>query len=135
MVNSARVLVADGNLKTLNLVSECLRRLGLVNLLETSASKAVSRAQNERPEVFLLGLEFNDRSNASVISDLKSADESRDIPVLLMVGENAAPDWSRDYITQFDEVVEWPFADEQIQAHVTTALRLGTMRSELNRRN
>ncbi len=135
MVNSARVLVADGNLKTLNLVSECLRRLELVNLLETSASKAVSRAQNERPEVILLGLEFNDRSNASVISDLKSADESRDIPVLLMVGENAAPDWSRDYITQFDEVVEWPFADEQIQAHVTTALRLGTMRSELNRRN
>ena len=135
MVNSARVLVADGNLKTLNLVSECLRRLGLVNLLETSASKAISRAQNERPEVMLLGLEFNDRSCASIISDLKSSDESCDIPVLLMVGENGAPDWSKEFVTQFDEVIEWPFGDEQVQAHVTAALRLGTMRSELNRRN
>ncbi len=56
MVNSARVLVADGNLKTLNLVSECLRRLSLVNLPETFASKAISLAQIERPEVVLLEL-------------------------------------------------------------------------------
>ncbi len=56
MVNSARVLVADGNLKTLNLVSECLRRLSLVNLLETFASKAISLAQIEQPEVVLLEL-------------------------------------------------------------------------------
>ncbi len=52
-----------------------------------------------------------------------------------MIGENGAPDWSKEFITRFDEVIEWPFGDEQAQAHVTAALRLGTMCSELNRRN
>ena len=74
MAQAARVLVADGNLRTLNRVSECLRRLGLVNLLETSAAKAVSRAQTERPEIIFVGLEFRDRGCADIVSEMKTSD-------------------------------------------------------------
>jgi two-component system cell cycle response regulator len=135
MVNSDRVLVADGNLKTLNRVSECLRRLGFINLLETSAAEAASLAQSERPEVILVGLEFRDGSSENIIAALKASDVSRDIPVLLMIGEDGEPDWSANYITQYDEVIEWPLGDEQVLAHVTAALRLGTMQAELGRRS
>ena len=44
MAHSARVLVTNGNLQTLYRVSDSMRRLGFVNLLETDAAKAVSRA-------------------------------------------------------------------------------------------
>jgi len=54
---------------------------------------------------------------------------------LLMIGEDCEPDWSANYITQYDEVIEWPFGDEQVLAHVTAALRLGTMQAKLDRRS
>ncbi|MEC9454102.1 MAG: hypothetical protein VYE58_03390 [Pseudomonadota bacterium] len=72
MAHSARVLVANGNLQTLNRVSDNMRRLGFVNLLETDAAKAIGRAQAERTEVILVGLEFSGRNSASIISDLKT---------------------------------------------------------------
>ncbi len=49
MAHSAPVLVANGELKTLRRVSDCMRRLGFVNLLETAATRAISRAQTALP--------------------------------------------------------------------------------------
>lgn len=135
MAHSARVLVANGNLQTLNRVSDSMRRLGFVNLLETDAAKAVGRAQAERPEVILVGLEFSGRNSASIISDLKTEVATRDIPIFLICGENESPPWSESWVTRFDGVIHWPFGDEQIQALMRAGLRLGTMRAELNRRS
>ena len=134
MAHSARVLVANGDLKTLKRVSDCIRRLGFVNLLETDAAKAISRAQAERPEAIFLGLDFNDRDGASIISDIKTEVATRGIPVFLTCGENETPAWSESWVARFDGVVQWPFDDRQIQAHMRAGLRLGTMRAELNRR-
>ncbi|MDA0231272.1 MAG: diguanylate cyclase [Proteobacteria bacterium] len=135
MAHSARVLVANGNLQALNHVSGCLRRLGYINLLETAVDKAVSRAQAERPEVIFVGHEFSDRDCASIISDIKNDVATRDIPVFLTCGENESPPWSESWVTRFDGVIQWPFEDEHIQAHMRAGLRLGTMRAELNRRS
>ena len=142
MAHSARVLVANGNLQSLNHVSGCLRRLGFINLLETFinlletvAAKAVSRAQAERPEVIFVGLEFSDGDCASIILNLKDDIVTRDIPVFLTCSENEPPPWSEDWATRFDGVLQWPFENEQIQAHMRAGLRLGTMRAELNRRS
>jgi PleD family two-component response regulator len=135
MAHSARVLVANGNLQSLNHVSGCLRKLGFINLLETVAAKAVSRAQAERPEVIFVGLEFSDGDCASIISNLKDDIVTRDIPVFLTCSENEPPPWSEDWATRFDGVLQWPFENEQIQAHMRAGLRLGTMRAELNRRS
>ena len=135
MAYSARVLVANGNIQTLNHVSGCLRRLGFINLLETVAAKAVSRAQAERPEVIFVGLEFSDGDGASIISDLKNDIATRDIPVFLTCGENDSPPWCESWVTRFDGVIQWPFEDAQFQAHMRAGLRLGTMRAELNRRS
>ena len=112
MAHSARVLVANGNLQTLNRVSDSKRRLGFVNLLETDAAKADGRAQAERPEVIVVGFEFNGRNSDSIISDLKTEVATRDIPIFLICGENESPPWSESWVTRFDGVIHWPFGDE-----------------------
>jgi len=134
MAHSARVLVASGNLQTLNRVSDCTRRLSFINLLETAGTKAISRAQAERPEVILIGLEFSDRDSASIISGLKTDIATRDIPTYLICGENESPPWSESWVTRFDGIFQCPFGAEQAQALMRAGLRLGTMRAELNRR-
>ena len=105
MAHAARVLIANGDLNTLKRVSECMRRLGFVNLLETDAAKAINRAQTERPEVILLGLDFNGRDGASIISDIKAEVATRDIPLFLTCGENQAPAWFESWVARFDGVM------------------------------
>ena len=128
-------MVANYNLQALNQVSDSLRRFGFINLLETVATKAVNRAQTERPEVIFVSLEFSDGECACIISDLKNDIATRDIPVFLTWDENETPPWSESWVTRFDGVIQEPFEDAQIQAHMRVGFRLGTVQGELNRRS
>lgn len=133
MTRSARVLVADGDLHTLNSVSENLRSRGFVNLLEMTGGQAMNRARHERPDVVILGTQLSDTDPHRLVSDLRVDPVTRYIPILLARGADA-DDWSDTLADQVDGFLDIPLSGEQLLTRLTAALRLKTMRSELLRR-
>lgn len=134
MTRSARVLVADGDLQTLNTVSESLRSRGFVNLLEMTGGQAMNRARHERPDVVILGTQLPDTDPQRFVSDLRGDPVTRYIPILLARHAASRDEWSDEAAGQVDGFLEIPFSSDQLFTRLTAALRLKTMRSELLRR-
>jgi len=134
MTRMTRVLVADGDVETINDVSGKLRARGFVNLLEMSGEETVARARSERPDVVVLGCSFGDLSTEQIVAGLRADATTRHTPILLAVPAGNLPTWSDAMSAQIDGFIPVPIDEDDLFTHMTAALRLKTMQSELQRR-
>ena len=134
MARIARVLVADCDLETLNLVSDRLRTRNFVNLLEMTGRQAISRVKSERPDAVILGVGFEDPSIEEIVAELKGDPDTQRIPVLLVDRGTDGPALTEALALQVEGYVMVPCSEEELFANINSALRLGIMQSELMHR-
>ena len=80
------LLVCDDDPATVDLFSAMLRRHGYRTLGVTDGSEAVQRAVTEQPAALLLDLVMPGTTGAQVLSELKSTELTRQIPVIVVSG-------------------------------------------------
>ena len=129
-----RVLVADGDVETINDVSGKLRARGFVNLLEISGEETVARARTERPDVIVLGSNFGDLSVDEIVAGLRDDPLTHHTPILLTVPRDEIASWPVSLGASIDGFIPGPIDEDDLFTHMTAALRLNTMQMELQRR-
>jgi protein-histidine pros-kinase len=122
------ILYIEDNLSNLNLVQEILRQQPQIDLLSAMQGRlGLDLARKHSPDLILLDLHLPDLNGWEVFSQLRSAEATRNIPVIV-ISADATPRQvqqfmsagARDYltkpldVTKFSRVIEesaWPSTD------------------------
>ena len=81
-----KVLLVDDDVFQHKLVEQQLHGFRFQLMRATNASTALSLIRSRRPDVVILDFNLPDMSGAELLKKLKSADETRDIPVIMITG-------------------------------------------------
>ncbi|MEW6553816.1 MAG: response regulator [Actinomycetota bacterium] len=111
----ASALVVDDDRLLLRLIELNLGKAGMKVLLADSGAEALRLAREENPDIILLDLMMPAMDGYEVMRHLKGAEETRDIPVVMLTAKSSQGDRLRckemgavDYVTK-------PFNLEQLR--------------------
>ncbi len=86
------VLVVDDDRLFLRLVELNLEKLGITVKLAESGLEALRLALSERPDVILLDLMMPQMDGYEVLRRLKSSEETREIPIVMLTAKSSHDD-------------------------------------------
>ena len=131
----------NAEVKTLLLVDDEPANIQIVNSIlkdsyktriATSGAKALELAnQNPAPDLILLDVLMPEMNGYEVCSRLKSADHTRDIPVIFLTGQTEIDDETRGFEVGAVDYIHKPFSPAIVQARVHTHLVLRGIREQL----
>lgn len=126
----ARALVVDDDRLLLRLVELNLGKAGMNVLLADSGKEALRIARDERPDVILLDIMMPVMNGFQVMRELKSSQETRDIPVIMLTAKSGQDD--RKLCEELGAVayVTKPFSLEELRSLVRSILE--SSRGQLN---
>lgn len=79
-----RVLIIDDDEDLTAIFTSALTKDGFEALSETTGEQGLARAKNDKPDIILLDQVLPDISGNDVLKKLKSQDETKNIPVILL---------------------------------------------------
>jgi len=120
-----KILVADHSLEVIEILSQMLEDNGHQVITAGSGAEAIERANEDKPDAMLLGIVLPDMSGFNVCRRLKSADQTRTLPIIFIVAETGDEDkiaysfdlGANDYIT-------YPFKKTEVLSRLDVAKRL-----------
>ncbi|MBC7231539.1 MAG: response regulator [Actinobacteria bacterium] len=118
----ASALVVDDDRLLLRLVELNLGKAGIEVLLADSGREALRIAREERPDVILLDLMMPVMDGLQVMQELKSARETRDIPVIMLTAKSGRDDRRRCEELGAVAYVTKPFSLEELRSTVRSIL-------------
>ncbi len=126
----ASALVVDDDRLLLRLVELNLGKAGIEVLLADSGREALRIAREERPDVILLDLMMPVMDGFQVMQELKSARETRDIPVIMLTAKSGRDDRRRCEELGAVAYVTKPFSLEELRSTVRSILEYARGSSE-----
>jgi two-component system cell cycle response regulator len=132
MIRLANVLVASGNHSVSDPLVGRLVRNGYHVVVATSCAEAVRLANEEHPDLVLIG--DIDGEAIALGGGLKMAPATADIPVLVMVHRVEPDQCNRAYNAGLDGVLAYDCDDAELFARLRPLVRLATMHAELHHR-
>ena len=133
----------NAEVKTLLLVDDEPANIQIVNSIlkdiyktriATSGAKALELAnQTPAPDLILLDVMMPEMDGYEVCSRLKSADHTRDIPVIFLTGQTEIDDETKGFEVGAVDYIHKPFSPAVVQARVRTHLMLRGIREQLTR--
>ena len=131
----------SGEVKTLLLVDDEPANIQIVNSIlkdiyktriATNGAKALELAsQAPAPDLILLDVMMPEMNGYEVCSRLKSADHTRDIPVIFLTGQTEIDDETKGFEVGAVDYIHKPFSPAVVQARVRTHLVLRGIREQL----
>jgi len=134
MTHLANILIASADSQfSLDMLVR-IRRYGYDGKCVSSQDAALASAQQEHPDIILVGPGLEGGDAISLSLRLKQQPHCDDIPVCLMTGETSV-DFKRLAIEAgLDDVISAPFTDAKLIARLRPLVRLATMHAELQYR-
>jgi len=117
------VLIADDDEDILQLVSVHLRRLGCVVVVARDGAAALSLALERRPALALIDVTMPKLDGIEVTRLLRSAEETRGLPVILLSARVQEADVARGLEAGADGYLAKPFAGSELRERVAAVLR------------
>lgn len=131
----------NGDVKTVLLVDDEPANIQIVNSIlkdsyktriATSGAKALELAsQSPLPDLILLDVLMPEMDGYEVCSRLKSAEQTRDIPVIFLTGQTEIDDETKGFEVGAVDYIHKPFSPAVVQARVRTHLALRAARQQL----
>lgn len=81
-----RILIVDDDPDIILFLKTLLQDHGYRTLIATNGREGFNLVEHERPDLVLLDLMMPQRSGLSVLSDIKSHEELRKIPIIMVTG-------------------------------------------------
>ena len=86
------ILVVDDEEDILELLRYNLQREGYRTQCSKSGEEALDKAKSERPDLIVLDLMLPGMDGLEVTKALKSADQTKDIPIVMLTAKGEEPD-------------------------------------------
>jgi putative two-component system response regulator len=125
------VLIVDDDPRNLRLLSDILRRGGLVPRPVTCGRLALDAASLDPPDLVLLDIRMPEMSGLEVCRQLKRIDALVHVPIIFLSGLQSTEDKLEAFRVGGVDFVAKPFEAEEVLARVTTHLQLENLRFEL----
>ncbi len=127
------VLLVDDEPANIQIVNSILKDIYKTRIA-TSGAKALELANQEpAPDLILLDVMMPEMNGYEVCSRLKSADHTRDIPVIFLTGQTDIEDETQGFKVGAVDYIHKPFSPAVVQARVHTHLVLRGIREQLAR--
>ena len=127
------VLLVDDEPANIQIVNSILKDIYKTRIA-TSGAKALELANQEpAPDLILLDVMMPEMNGYEVCSRLKSADHTRDIPVIFLTGQTEIDDETKGFEVGAVDYIHKPFSPAVVQARVRTHLMLRGVREQLAR--
>jgi len=132
-IADSKVLVVDDNLQNLELLVEYLRSLKCPVVTATNGLQALEKVQQEKPDLILLDIMMPRMSGFEVCRKLKSAPETRDIPIIMVTALKELSDIERGVESGTDDFISKPVNRLELLTRVRSLLRVRHLKSDLER--
>ena len=119
---SAVVLVADDERDILDLVAFRLERSGYEVVKATDGEEALRLAVEHRPDLAVLDVMMPKLSGYDVTREIRSREETRAIPVILLTARAQEADITRGFEAGADDYMKKPFSPQELRARVQAIL-------------
>ncbi len=113
MAEKMKVLVVDDDAELRELFEQGLELAGFEVYLAGDGPGGIEMAKEKRPTLIVLDVTMEGMNGLEALSELKSYDETKDIPVFMLTGKSGMDDVKRameigavDYITKPVEVMK-----------------------------
>ena len=125
------VLLVDDAPANLHVVNSILKSTYKIQIA-TSGEKALKLAnQSPAPDLILLDVMMPEMDGYEVCSRLKSAADTRDIPVIFLTGQTETDDETKGFEVGAVDYIHKPFSPAVVKARVHTHLVLRGIREQL----
>ena len=130
-VRSSSVLIVDDSPENLRLLTEVLKRGGLVPRPVTSGRLAIEAAVIDPPDLVLLDISMPELSGLDVCRWFKQDERLRNIPIIFISGLQGTEDKIEAFRAGGIDYVSKPFQELEVLIRVKTHLRLRELQAEL----
>lgn len=131
----AQVLVVDDNERNIRLLESLLSRQGYVVLTASDGLQALEMVHQNLPDLVVLDVMMPGLDGYEVARALRSAPESRAIPVLMLTALREMEDKVRGLEAGADDFLVKPFNAVELLARVRSLLRIKQLTDELQVKN
>ena len=118
-----RILVVDDEPDIVALVAYHLAKAGYRVSTAASGPDALAAARDEKPALVVLDLMLPGMSGFEVLEQLRAADATRDIAVLMLTARKEEPDRIRGLSLGADDYLAKPFSPQELVLRVRAILR------------
>ncbi len=118
-----RVLVVDDEPDIVALVAYHLARSGYQVATAATGAEALAQASRERPALVVLDLMLPDRSGFDVLEQLRAAEDTRRLAVLMLTARGGEADRIRGLSLGADDYLAKPFSPQELVLRVGAILR------------
>jgi two-component system, OmpR family, phosphate regulon response regulator PhoB len=118
-----RVLVVDDEPDIVALVAYHLAKAGYRVSTASSGTDALEAVRRERPALIILDLMLPGMSGYEVLEQLRSADATRDVAVLMLTARREEPDRIQGLSLGADDYLTKPFSPQELVLRVGAILR------------
>lgn len=130
---SPHILVVDDHLPNIDVLRSFLEREGYRVTPAASGPEALARVQQDKPDLILLDVLMPDMDGFTVCRALKSAEQTRSIPVIMVTALQDPEHVVRGLEAGADDFVSKPFIAAELLARVRAHLRTKALHDELKR--
>ena len=134
MIHLANILIAADDAALGQSLLGNIRRHGYYGRVVASQDAALSTAQQERPDIVLLGPTLDGGDPISLTKALKAIPECIDIPVCLVTLVRSCSVKTQALGAGMDDVLMPPLGENKLAARLRPLVRLATMHTELRKR-
>ena len=134
-VRSSSVLIVDDSPENLRLLTEVLKRGGLVPRPVTSGRLAIEAAVIDSPDLVLLDMSMPEMSGLDVCRWFKRDERLRNIPIIFISGLQGTEDKIEAFRAGGIDYVSKPFQELEVLIRVKTHLRLRELQAEMSSHN
>ena len=128
---NARIFAVDDDPDVLDVLKQLLEIYGYDVTLFCSAPAALKALTRDQPDLILLDINMPQMSGLELCQQLKQDPALADIPVIFLSGLNATEDKLRGFKAGGVDYISKPFQSEEVQARVSTHLKLSLLRHKL----
>lgn len=129
------LLIVDDNKDNLKVLQELLKPEGYSIRIATHGQGALESIQAKHPDLILLDIQLPDITGYEVCQQLKTNDETRDIPVIFLSALDDPQDKVKGFSAGGVDYVTKPFHSAELLARVRTHLTIGRLQYELQQIN
>ena len=124
------VLIVDDEAQSISVLSDILRHHYTVYATKKSR-EAFSVARKFSPDVILLDIIMPDMDGYEVITQLRDAEETKDIPVIFISGLGDAPSEEKGLLLGAVDYISKPFSPLIVKLRIQNQMQIINLRGEL----
>ncbi len=129
------VLIIDDNIQNLQVLSEILRSRNYKVAMAKDGLRGLKFAETKNPDIILLDIIMPGMDGFEVCRQLKSKNNTKDMPVIFISALNETEDIVKSFQAGGADYVTKPFQGEEVLARVEAHLNLRKLQKNLQEKN